>query len=65
MQLKIGIKDAIPPRRRSLAAQYRIFAVCNKCSGMHDMGATVLLKEGPIEKQSIGQVYKIGVFQKA
>jgi hypothetical protein len=25
---------------------------------MHDMGATILLKDGPIEKQSIGQVYK-------
>jgi hypothetical protein len=58
MQLKLGIKDAIPPTRKSLAAQYSIFALCNKCGGMHDMGATVLLKDGPIKKQSIGQVYK-------
>jgi hypothetical protein len=58
MQLKLGIKDAIPSHRKSLAAQYRIFAVCNKCSGIHDTGATVILKDGPIEKQSIGQAYK-------
>jgi hypothetical protein len=58
MQLKLGIKDAIPPSRKSLAAQYSIFALCNKCGRMHDVGATVLLKDGPIEKQSIGQVYK-------
>jgi hypothetical protein len=56
MQLKLGIKDA-PPSRKSLAAQYSIVALCNRCGGMHAMGATVLLKDGPIGKQSIGQMY--------
>jgi hypothetical protein len=58
MQLKLVIKDPIPPSRKSSAAQYSVFALCNKCGGTHDMGATVLLKDGPVEKQSIGQAYK-------
>jgi hypothetical protein len=57
MQLKIGLKEAIPPTTKNSAAQYSIFALCNKCGGTHDMG-TVLLKAGPIGKQSIGQMYK-------
>jgi hypothetical protein len=60
MQLKLGIKDQIPQSRRSSAAEYNIFALCNKCGGTHDMGATVILKDGPVEKQSIAQMYKDG-----
>jgi hypothetical protein len=60
MPLKLGIKDPTPPSRKTSAAQYSIFALCNKCGGAHDMGATVLLKDGPVEKQSIGDVYKGG-----
>jgi hypothetical protein len=61
MQLKLGLKDAIPPTpTKNSAAQYSIFALCNKCGGTHDMGVTVLLKDGPVEKQSIAQVYKDG-----
>jgi hypothetical protein len=60
MQLKLGIKDPIPPSRKTSAAQYSIFALCNKCGGTHDMAVSVILKDGPVEKQSIGQVYKDG-----
>jgi hypothetical protein len=60
MQLKIGLKEAIPPTTKNSPAQYSIFALCNKCGGTHDMAVSVILKDGPVEKQSIGQVYKDG-----
>jgi hypothetical protein len=60
MQLKLGIKEPMPPTTQSSAAQYSIFALCNKCGGTHDMAVSVILKDGPVEKQSIGQVYKDG-----
>jgi hypothetical protein len=58
MQLKLGIKEAIPPTRKTSSTQYSISALCNKCGGTHNMEAIVILKDGPIDKQSIGQVYK-------
>jgi hypothetical protein len=58
MQLKLGITEAMPPTTKKSAAQYRVFALCNKCGGTHGMAVTVILKDGPIEKQSIGQVYQ-------
>jgi len=58
MQLKLGIKDATPPTPNNSAAQYSIFALCNKCGGTHNMGVSVILKDGPVEKQSIGNVYE-------
>jgi hypothetical protein len=63
MQLKLGIKEPIPPNTKITAAQYSIFALCNKCGGTHDMAASVVLKDGPVEKQSIAQVYKDGKFR--
>ena len=53
-----GIKEAIPLTTKNSAAQYSIFALCNKCGGTHDMEVSVILKDGPVEKQSIGDVYK-------
>jgi hypothetical protein len=58
MQLKLGIKEAMPLTTKNSATQYSIFALCNKCGGTHDMAVNVFLKDGPVEKQSIGQVYK-------
>jgi len=57
MQLKLGLNDSIPPSTKNLAVQYSLLALCNKCGATHDMAITVVLKDGPIEKQSIGQVY--------
>jgi hypothetical protein len=58
MRLKLGIKEAMPPTTKNSATQYSIFALCNKCGGTHDMEVSVILKDGPVEKQSIGHVYK-------
>jgi hypothetical protein len=60
MQLKLGIQEAIPPTTKNLANKYNIFVLCNKCGGMHDMAVFIVLKDGPVEKQSIAQVYKDG-----
>ena len=57
MQLKLGIDDSIPPRSKNSPVQYSLLAVCNKCGATHDMAVSVVLNDGPIEKQSIGQVY--------
>jgi hypothetical protein len=48
----------MPPTTNNSAGQYKIFALCTKCGGMHDMAVSVILKDGPVQKQSIGQVYK-------
>ena len=59
MQLKLGIKEVMPRNTdNSASQQYRILAFCNKCGGTHDMGVSVILKDGPIDKQSIGDVYE-------
>jgi hypothetical protein len=54
--MKLGIQEAIPPTQKS-SVQYSTFALCNKCGGTHDMAVSVVLNDGPIEKQSIGHVY--------
>jgi hypothetical protein len=58
MRLKPDIKEAMLRTTKNSATQYSIFALCNKCGGTHDMEVSVILKDGPIEKQSIGYVYK-------
>jgi hypothetical protein len=60
MQLKLGIKEAMQPNRDNSDSQDRVLAFCNKCGGTHDMGVSVNLKDGPVEKQSIGDVYEDG-----
>jgi len=57
MQLKLGIDDPIPPSTKNLAVRYSLFALCNKCGAMHDMAVSVMLNDGPIDKESIGHVY--------
>ena len=57
MQLKLGIQDSIPSPTKRLAVQYSLVALCNKCGATHDMAVSVMLNDGPIEKQSIGHVY--------
>jgi hypothetical protein len=48
----------MPPTTKHSATQYSIFALCNKCGGTHNLAGSVILKDGPIEKQSIGHAYK-------
>ena len=57
MQLKLGLNDTIPPSTKNLAVQYSLLALCNKCGATHDMAVSVVLNNGPTEKQSIGHVY--------
>jgi hypothetical protein len=57
MQLKLGIQEAIPPTTKNSATQYNLFVLCNKCGGTHDMAVSVILNDGPIEKQSVGDLY--------
>ena len=57
MQLKLDIRDSIPPCAKNLAVQYSLLALCNKCGATHEMAVSVILNDGPIEKQSIGHVY--------
>jgi hypothetical protein len=57
MQLKLGIKEATPTTPNNSAARYNIVVLCNKCGRTHEMTASVILKDGPIEKQSIADLY--------
>jgi hypothetical protein len=57
MQLKLGMQEAITPTTKNSAIKYSIFALCNKCGVTHDMAVTVILNNGPIEKQSIADFY--------
>jgi hypothetical protein len=57
MQLKLDIKDALLPTTKNSDTKYSILALCNKCGGTHDMAVSVILRDGPIEKQSIADFY--------
>ena len=65
MQRKLGIQEAIPPTTKNSAVRYNTFALCDKCGGTHDMAVPVILKDGPIEKQSIGHVYEGKILPKS
>jgi hypothetical protein len=54
MRLKLDIKAAMPPTSDT---KYSIFVLCNKCGGTHDMAVSVILIDGPIEKQSVADLY--------
>jgi hypothetical protein len=38
--------------------RYRVLVSCNKCGDLHEMGISVALEDGPVDKQSIGALYK-------
>ena len=57
MQLKLAIEEATASTAHKSTAQYSIVASCNKCAGMHDMGISVTMENGPANKQSIGELY--------
>ena len=37
--------------------EYSIVVTCNKCAGLHEMGISVRMENGPVDKQSIGDLY--------
>ena len=53
MQLKFSIGDATA----STGKNYGVVVCCNKCGGMHDMGISVTMPDGPAAKQSIASLY--------
>ena len=57
MQLKLGIQEAPPLTARNSMSQYSIVVSCNKCAGVHEMGISVTMENGPAQKQSIGDLY--------
>jgi hypothetical protein len=57
MQLKFAIEEAPPSTPQNSMAQYSIVVSCNKCAGMHEMGISIRMANGPAQKQSIGELY--------
>jgi hypothetical protein len=53
MQLKMSV----PTTAYNTMAEYSIVVGCNKCAGLHEMGICVTLPNGPVEKQSVGDLY--------
>jgi hypothetical protein len=53
MQLKLSIGEAATSNGKS----YGVFVSCNKCGGMHEMGVSVTMTDGPMVKQSIASLY--------
>ncbi len=57
MQLKLAIGGAVPSTTDNSLTQYSIVVTCNKCAGLHEMGISVTMEDGPTYKQSIRDVY--------
>jgi hypothetical protein len=58
MQLKLRIEDGVQSTARNSSAEYGVLVSCNKCGGIHDMGISVAMEDGPADKQSIGDLYE-------
>jgi hypothetical protein len=52
MEFKLAV-----PTAHKLLAEYSIVVVCNKCAGLHKLETCVTIPNGPIEKQSVGDLY--------
>jgi hypothetical protein len=50
-------KLAVPTIAYDSMAEYSIVVACNKCGGLHQMEVCVTMRNGPIEKQSVGDLY--------
>jgi len=57
MQLKLAIEGAVPSMTDNSLTQYSIVVACNKCAGLHEMEICVTIPNGPVEKQSVGDLY--------
>lgn len=58
MQPKLTVGDLVHTRENNAHAQYGVFASCNKCGGVHELGISVLLTDGPVDRQSIAELYR-------
>ena len=52
MQLKFALEGTVHS-----TAEYSIVVTCNKCAGLHEMGISVTMENGPVDRQSIGARY--------
>ena len=57
MQVKLPIGEAVPSTAKNSQAAYRVFVSCNKCGGVHEMEISVVMEDGPFDKQSISDLY--------
>ena len=37
--------------------EYAVYVFCNECGDVHPMGIQIALKDGPKDKQSVGDTY--------
>ena len=58
MQLKPTTGDASHSTAKNVQADYRVLASCNKCGGLHELGISVVMTDGPVVRQSIGVLYR-------
>lgn len=58
MQLNRTIGEASHSIAKNSQTLYGVLVSCNKCGGVHEMGFSVVLEDGPFDKQSIGALYK-------
>jgi hypothetical protein len=58
MQLKLKIDDGARSVAPRSPAEYGVLVSGNKRGGIHDMGISVAMQEGPADKQSIGDLYE-------
>ena len=64
MQLKFAIEEAAPSTARNSTAQYSIVVSCNKCAGVHEMGISVTMENGPCQQTRASVNYTMaGAFQ--
>ena len=57
MQAKLTIGETVPSTAKNSRAQYRVFVSCNRCGGEHEMGISVVVENGPSDKQRISDLY--------
>ncbi|MGH7874355.1 MAG: hypothetical protein ACREQO_19355 [Candidatus Binatia bacterium] len=48
---------AVSSTAKSSPMLYEVHVTCNKCGAIHDTGVTVLLNDGPVNKQSVNAFY--------
>jgi hypothetical protein len=58
MQLNRTIRGADHTTAKSSQTLYEVLVSCNKCGDVHEMGISVVVEDGPVDKQSIGALYK-------
>ena len=58
MQLNRAIRAADHSTAKNSQTLYGVLVSCNKCGGVHELGISVVVEDGPVDKQSIGALYK-------